>query len=307
MAMDGGLDRLNWDDFRLIRAVAEAGSLPAAAERLGLNHSTVFRRLRQIEAGLGFPPFERDRARLAPTAAGEELAALAGRIGAEVDAAALKLAGREPEPEGEVRVATNDSLLIHLLTPIFASFRRACPRIRLDVVIGNPALNLSRRDADVAVRATDRPPDTLVGRKGARIAWALYGPRGADDDPARRRWVALGEAMGSMQVVRHVLAAAGPEGPAYRVNSVLGLAEAVEAGLGVGFLPCFIGDARPALVRLGGTEPAFAADLWLLTHPDLRRVPRVRALLDFLAAEIGRRRELIEGASPGGEAAAPTA
>ncbi|WP_102960540.1 LysR family transcriptional regulator [Mangrovicella endophytica] len=296
--MTTAFDKLNWDDFRLVRAIAETASLPLAADRLGINHSTVFRRLKQIEETVGHPLFERDRTRLGVTAAGDALVALAKRIGDDVDRVALEFAGREPEPEGEVRVATNDSLLIHLLTPIFAAFRQRCPRIRLDVVIGNPALNLSRRDADIAIRATDEPPDTLVGRKVARIAWALYGQRGEADvssDAEGRSWVALADGMGSMNVVRHAVAAAGPDGPAYRVNSVLGLAEAVEAGIGIGHLPCFIGDVRPSLVRLDEPEPAFAADLWLLTHPDLRRVPRIRALLDFLHREIAAAKSLIEG------------
>ncbi len=288
-----GFESLSWDDFRLIRAVAEAGTLPAAAERLGTAHSTVFRRLKGIEAALGCALFERNKARLEPTQAGAEIAALAARLGEEVDAVALRLAGREPLPSGEVRVTTNDSLLVHLLTPIFASFLAACPSVRLDIVLGNPALNLSKRDADVAIRATDNPPPNLVGRKAARIAWALYGP--AEDAPGPRRWVALGEAMSPMKVVRHVLNEAGPEGVGYRVNSVLGMAEALEAGLGVGYLPCFVADARPALRRLDAPDERFATDLWLLTHADLRQVPRVRALMDHLAEEIARARPLIEG------------
>ena len=86
-----------------------------------------------------------------------------------------------------------------------------------------------------------------------------------------------------------------PERIGYKVNTVLGLAEAVEPGLGIGHLPCFIGDARPGLVRLGPPNPDFSADLWLLTHPDLRQSPRVRVFLDFLAAEIAPQRHLIEG------------
>lgn len=289
-----GFESLNWDDFRLIRAVAETGTLPAAADRLGTAHSTVFRRLRAIEAALGCALFERAKAHLEPTQAGAEIAALAVRMGEEVDAVAVRLAGREPLPSGEVRVTTNDSLLIHLLTPIFASFLDACPAVRLDIVLGNPALNLSKRDADVAIRATDNPPPNLVGRKAARIAWALYAPR--DEAKAPRGWVTLGEAMGNMSVVRHVLAQAGGEGVGYRVNSVLGMAEAVEAGLGLGYLPCFVADPRPALRRLEAPDERFATDLWILTHADLKQVPRVRALLDHLAEEIGRARPLIEGA-----------
>ncbi|RIX98005.1 LysR family transcriptional regulator [Aureimonas flava] len=288
------LDRLAWDDLRLVGAVAEAGTLPVAAGRLGVAHSTVFRRLRQIEAAMGCALFERNGARLAPTAAGEEIAAVARVVAEAVDAAALRLAGREPLPSGEVRVATNDSLLVHFLTPLFAGFRRHCPAVRLDVVLGNPALNLSKRDADVAIRATDRPPETLVGRKGARIAWALFGPRGT----AVEDWVSPGDAMAGMAVARHVARIAPADRIGYRVNTVLGLAEAIEAGVGRGYLPCFVGDARPGLRRLEAPDERFATDLWLLTHADLRHVPRVRALMDFLAAAVADHRPLLEGRRP---------
>ncbi|KQQ90325.1 LysR family transcriptional regulator [Aureimonas sp. Leaf324] len=288
------LDRLAWDDLRLVGAVAETGTLPAAADRLHVAHSTVFRRLRQIEAAMGCALFERGSARLVPTSAGEEIAAVARTVAEAVDAAALRFAGREPLPSGEVRVTTNDSLLVHFLTPLFAGFRRHCPAVRLDVVLGNPALNLSKRDADVAIRATDRPPDTLVGRKSARIAWALYEGRAGEMED----FVSLGDAMGGMAVVRHVAATIPPERIGYRVNTVLGLAEAVEAGLGRGYLPCFVGDARASLRRLGDPDERFATDLWLLTHADLRHVPRVRALMDYLAERVAAERPLLEGERP---------
>src|SRR4051812_2466024 len=89
-----------------------------------------------------------------------------------------------------------------------------------------------------------------------------------------------------------------PDRVVYKLNAVLGLAEAIEGGIGIGHLPCFIGDARPGLVRLSAPQPDFAADLWLLTHADLRQSARVRVFLDFLAAEIGRHRSLIEGGRP---------
>lgn len=295
---------LAWDDFRLIQAVAETRNLPAAAARLGVNHSTVFRRLRQVEAALGTPLFERHRAGYTLTAAGEEVAALAMRVDQDITDVTRRLAGREPDPTGELRVATSDSLLAHLLLPMLARFRARCPGVRLDLATGNAALNLSRRDADVAIRATDTPPDTLVGRRAARIAWAPYG-RAADDHPADPAagavWVSLADEMAALEAVRFIRRHVPPERVACKVNSVLGLAEAVAAGLGVGHLPCFVGDAMPALRRLGPTEPAMATDLWLLTHPDLRRAPRVRVLLDFLAEEIAARRPWIEGTEPSPE------
>ena len=299
---------LAWDDFRLVKAIAEARNLAGAALRLDVNHSTVFRRLGQLEATLANRLFERHRTGYVPTAAGEAMLALAERMDEDIAAFTRKLAGEAPSPAGELRVATSDTLLVHLLTPLLARFRAHCPLVRLDLVIGNQALNLSRRDADVAIRATDLPPEILVGRRVGRIAWALYG-RAEDfpapgpapaDELAGRDWVAPGDSLGVLRVTRFVLERVAPERIAYRVNSVLGLAEAVEAGIGIGPLPCFIADARPALRRLAPPAPDFAADLWLLTHPELRHAPRVRVFLDFLAGEIARLRPFIEG-----EAASP--
>lgn len=292
-----------WDDFRLIKAIADARGLPGAAVRLGVNHSTVFRRLSQIEDGLGAVLFERRRGGYVPTPAGEEMIALAQRLDDDITAVTRKLAGREFLPAGELRVTMSDSLLIHLMTPLMARFRDRYPDVRLDLIIGNQALNLSKRDADVAIRASDNPPENLVGRRIARIAWALYGRAADFPDPQAaaatlddRNWVSLGDGFGGMKVVRALQARVAPERIVYKLNTVLGLAEAVGAGIGIGHLPCLIGDTRPGLVRLGPPEPEYADDLWLLTHPDLRHSARVRAFFDFIAAAIAGERDRIEGA-----------
>ncbi|MPR08018.1 LysR substrate-binding domain-containing protein [Microvirga tunisiensis] len=298
---------LAWDDFRLIKAIGDVRSLPAAAALLGINHSTVFRRLAQIEEALGAKLFERHRSGYTLTTVGEEMVALAQRVDDDITAFTRKMAGRELAPAGELRVTTNDSLLIHLLTPLFVKFRKQCHDVRLDVVLANQELNLSKRDADVAIRATDNPPENLVGRRVASIAWALYGRADQFPDPGavdpeslyERDWVSLGENLATLKAVKFVHEHVPPDRIGYRVNTVLGLAEAVEQGLGIGHLPCFIADRRPGLVRLGLPNPEFAADLWLLTHPDLRHSPRVRVFLDFLAAEVAKQRKFIEGTSAG--------
>jgi DNA-binding transcriptional LysR family regulator len=297
------LQTLAWDDFKLVKTIAEARGLTGAAERLGVNHSTVFRRLGQLEEELGVTLFERHRTGYALTPAGEEMTSLAGRMEEDVATFARKLAGQAVSPAGELRVTTNDTLLVHLLTPIFARFAQTCPDVRLDVVLTNQALNLSKRDADVAIRATDNPPETLVGRRVASIGWAVYGraidfptPRAVDlVDLYERSWVALGDNLAALKAARFVREHVAPEKIAYKVNTVLGLAEAVESGIGIGPLPCFIADVRPALVRLTPLNPDFTAGLWLLTHPDLRQSARVRAFLDFTAAEIAKQRKMIEG------------
>ena len=299
---------LAWDDFRLVKAIADARGMPGASDRLGINQSTVFRRLGQIEAALGSTLFERHRTGYALTPMGEEMVALARRLDSEITAFTRKIVGQEIAPEGELLVTTADSLLVHLLTPLLAKFHAAYPRMRLEVVLANQALNLSKRDADIAIRAADNPPENLVGRRVAKIAWALYG-RASDFlkssriDRARlveRRWVSPGENLLDLKAVRYVQQHVPRERNVYRVNTVLGLAEAVEAGIGIGHLPCFVADTRPKLIRLAPPEPEFADDLWLLTHRDLRQSARVRALLDFLAAEIAKRKSLIEGAKPVG-------
>lgn len=302
-ALGDNFPNLAWDDLRLIKAVADTRTLPAAAGRMGIDHSTAFRRLRLIEQTLGMALFEKHRTGYTLTSAGEEIAGLADRVDEDIVSVLRKLAGSELDLAGELRVTTNDTLLVELLTPFFARFAAAYPGMRLDVILSNAALNLSKRDADIAIRASDAPPDTLVGRRVARIGWALYGR--AEDFPEPglpeiealhgRRWVALGDNLATLKAVRYVKAHIAPERIVYRVNSVLGLAEAVEAGIGIGHLPCFIAGSRPVLRRIGQLNPEFGADLWLLTHPDLRHAPRVRACLDFLAAEIARSRAFIEG------------
>lgn len=307
--MPNAASSVAWDDFRLIKAIAEARSLPAAAELIGLNHSTVFRRLGQIEENLGTRLFERHRSGYVPTPAGEEMAVLAERLETDIAGFTRRLAGREILPAGELRVTTNDSLLVELLTPLFAAFMKQCPDIKLDVLLGNQALNLSKRDADVAIRATDNPPENLVGRRVAQIGWALYGramdfPEGAPADASeltQQRWISLGDQFSNFKVVQYRQKHIPADQTVYKLNTVLGLAEAVEAGIGIGFLPCFIADKRPALTRLAPPQTGYAADLWLLTHPDLRHSPRVRLFLDFMAAELTKLRPLMEGGATGRE------
>jgi molybdate transport repressor ModE-like protein len=295
---------LAWDDFRLIKAVAEAGSLPAAAATLGVNHSTVFRRLRQIEAMLGFPLFERHRAGYVLTQAGEEISALASRVDEDITTVTRRLAGQAPAPAGEVRIATSDSLLVDLLMPMLARFREAHPAIRLDLVTGNAALNLSRRDADIAIRATEAPPDTLVGRRMGQIAWAAYGTAAPGTWPpleellGQGQWLSLSDSLGHLKPARFLRGRVPPDRISCKFDSVHALGRGVEAGLGWAYLPCFLGDSRPGMTRLAAPEPEFATDLWLLTHPDLRHTPRIRALMDWLAAGITRMQPLIEGRQP---------
>jgi len=293
---------LSWDDFRYAKAIAEARSLGGAADILGVNHSTVFRRLAHIEERLGSRLFERSRGGYALTPCGEEMVRLADRMGEEIVTFERKVTGHDLRPSGELRITTHDTVLVHLLSDVLAAFRRAYPEIVLDVVVSNEPLNLSKRDADVAVRATDRPPEALIGRRIAGIAWAVFGRAELAKEPfdpiidARlHEWVGLGDNLAGLKPAKWLKDHVGDDRVVYRVNTVLGLAEAAASGMGLALLPCFIGAATPGLIRLSAPDRELEAGLWLLTHPDLRHTARVRAFLDFAAGEIARLRKTIEG------------
>ncbi len=276
---------LQWDDLRVILSIAEAGSLSGAGRRLRASHATVFRRLNAIEARLGVALFERSRTGYAPTAAGEDLAATAARVQAEVLGAERRMAGRDLRLSGSIRVTTTDTLLMGLLSPIFADFQREHPEITLEVAVSNQLFNLSQRDADVAVRPSAAPPEHLVGRPAGRIAQAVYARAGAAPDA----WVGPDRHLGYNALDIWMADSGANQRCRYRVDTMLGMYAAVREGAGRAVLPCYLADGNPALTRIGEPIPELATDLWLLTHPDLRRVARIRAFLAFVAEALAER------------------
>jgi DNA-binding transcriptional LysR family regulator len=290
---------LAWDDFKLVKAVADAGSLAGASEALLVNTSTVFRRLGSLEGQLGARLFERKRGGYSLTPAGEEMVRLATRMSDDVISFERQVAGRDLKPSGELRVTTNDAFVAYVLTDIFAKFRVAFPDIRLDVVSSNAALNLSRRDADVAIRATENPPETLVGRRISDIAWAVYGTTSEPDatsldEMMDRNWVIPGETMMASRMVRMLRDRVPRERQAYALSTVMGLGEAVQAGIGVGALPCFVGETL-GLKKLVSLDGPGTTSVWILTHPDIRNSARVRAFLDFVGGALNQMRPRFEG------------
>ena len=289
-----------WDDVRLVLAIGRAGTLVGAARALALNHSTVFRRLGALEAQIGVRLFERFRDGYTPTTAGEEVIALAGRIDTDVTAVERRLAGQDLRPSGLVRVTTTDTL-VDLLTPMLASFRSAHPEITLELAASNAIFNLSRRDADVAIRPSLDPPDLLVGRRIATVSFALFAATGYLKrqpkrlDLAQHDWAAPDDTLAHLRATQWIAATVPPERVVFRTGSLFSLYSAVRAGLGVAPLPCYLGDNDPTLRRLGGVMAEFDAALWLLTHPDLRRVARIRAFMDFMAPALAAYGPLLAG------------
>ncbi|SMF07329.1 transcriptional regulator, LysR family [Tistlia consotensis] len=274
---------LDWSDLRLVLAVARAGSYAAAARRLGLDQSTVYRRVTTLERSLATPLFERSADGRAPTATGAAVVQAAEAMEREVEGLDARLAGERQRLEGSLRVTAPDDLGARLLLPLLARFRQREPGIRLELVLDNRAVSLTRREADVALRATSNPPESTVGRCIGPIGWAGYAiPALAGRDPAALDWIAWEEGAGSPLVARRLAGLASRERIVLRSNSLLNQLLAAEAGIGAALLPCVLGESSPALQRILPRGPAESGQLWLLTHSDLRRNPRVRALLDFL-------------------------
>jgi DNA-binding transcriptional LysR family regulator len=291
---------LDWDDLRLFLAVFREGTLSGAARRLGVTHSTVFRRLGAVEEKMGVRLFERFRDGYAPTSAGETAAASAVRLEDEVLTLERKLSGQDLKPFGTVRITTTDTLSAILIRHLPA-MRALHPDIALDITISNATANLTRREAEVAIRPTPEPPEVLVGRRVADIAHAIYGSRAYlsrrnDKDLSAHDWIGLDDSLASTVVGRWMSENLREARISCRVDAVPALRDATVAGLGLALLPCYVGDLAPELGRVTPkalVEPRSA--LWLLTHDDLKRTARIRAVLDFLAKAFASERRLLEG------------
>ena len=286
---------MDWDDCQYFLAVAAEGSVSAAARRMGQSHSTVIRRLDKLEGALDVRLFERFQSGYVLTATGEELLALLGPIDEGMQDVARKISGRNAALQGSIRVTTTDTLLDSLVLPAVGAFRLAYPGIRIQLMVDNRFVNLSRRDADVAIRPSNAPPDNLLGRRAGRLRTAPYAAqrylsRRTETDGGwdSHDWVAPDESLGHLRQAAWLRQHVPAERQVISVDSLLGMVGAVEAGMGAGMLLCLLADARAGLTRLAPPDPALDTDVWILSHPDLRRVKRIRAFTDFVFEELAR-------------------
>lgn len=295
----------DWNDLKLVLAVARAGTLTGAARALGIDHSTAYRRMTALERRLAVRLFDRlPGGRYAPTPAGERMSAAAERIEGETAALDRDLLGADLRLSGRLRVTCSESLAYALLTPCVAGFRREHQGIAVDVVIDNRALSLAQREADVALRVSRPREPNLYGRRVANVAWALYGtPELAMRAGPTSAWPndlpVVGWETGVVGVnAADWLAREVPEAAVvYRTNSVVNQLVAAREGIGVALLPCFLADREPGLLRAGERLAELARELWIVTHEDLRRTARVRAFMDWTFEYLATARAALAGDS----------
>ena len=291
---------LEWNDLHVVLAVCREGTLSGAARVLEVNHSTVFRRIGVIEEKLGVRLFERLPSGYVMTDAGEAMREVGERVENEMLGLSRELIGRDLRLSGVLRVAVPDALLLEILMPHLCIFAQHYPEIVLEMIISNNYQNLTIREADIAVRVTSSPPETLVGRHLCDMMTTIYGSteylaRQTDNTIESYRWLMPDESLGHLPINKWLNRKYPKAKTVFRCNTLLGLHEAAAQGLGIVSLPCFLADPDTRLTRILAPPDELTSKLWLLTHPDLRRTARVRALMDYLVEVLDKEKDLIEG------------
>jgi DNA-binding transcriptional LysR family regulator len=297
----------DWNEPQLVLAVHRASSLTGAAKALDIDHSTAFRRLNALETRLGVRLFERlPGGAYQATPAGERMAAAAERMEDEALAIERDIAGRDHRLSGRLRVTSSETLAYRKLTSHLATFRRTHPGIVVELVVDNRVLNLSRREADIALRPMRPKEGDLWGRKLADVAWTVYGATGylkerggavsSPEDLGRHALIGWEETAVGIMAADWLNRTVPDNAFVYRTNSLVNQFIAAKAGIGLALLPCYLGDEDRDLARaLPDAVPDLVGELWIVTHADLKKTARVRAFFDIVGEGLAREHSLFDG------------
>lgn len=281
--------KLSAQDVEVVLALVRAGTLAEAGERLAVDASTVFRSLQRIEKGLGQRLFERSRTGYQPLELAQVLASHGEQLEVQLESARSAAQAEAEQVSGSVRITTTDTLLHGLVAPALRLLPSSHPLLSYELHTGNELASLTRRDADIAVRATRRPPQHLVGKHIGPIRMALFaarkgGPKHFDADIAgKANWVAPDDALPEHPSVTWRKKHFPKVTPRYRVDSILTVAEIVGQGMGIGLLPIFLARGRSDLRALTDPLDECQTELWLLTHTESRHLRRVSTVFSHLA------------------------
>lgn len=295
---------MDWENIRLFLALARSGSARATAADEGISHSTVTRRIDLLESNLGVKLFDRDVRGYRLTAGGETMLESTEKAEDALLTARRRLQGRDAQLTGEIRLTMSAFIVTHLMMPDLVEFIGSYRDIDINVLMADDLFNLSRREADVALRfmrAGSKPPEDLICRKLATINSCYYAsatylakhdPWNSDSDA---RWIGWND---TERFPAWVKASPFPNFPVYgRLDNPVAQSEAARLGMGLTVLPCFLGDSVVGLQRIPRCEPYHSFDFWMLSHPDLRDAARLRTFRAFLADVIERNEKRLAGAS----------
>ena len=283
------LQTMNWNDLRVFLAIAESGSLAAAARQLSNNHSTMFRRLNALEADLGVRLFERFPSGYLLTSAGERMLELSRITDGTVQQIERELAGRDFSATGKVRLTTAPNISHTILPLAVKSLRKSHPQIVVEISVGDTEYDLNRREADIALRATTKPPEHLIGRRVMQMDWWVCCASNSRKplvkslaDLQQEKFIGADPSMLRIDAFQW-LEANYSDNIIARSNDLSTMAMLAVAGIGYAVLPS--DQDVPGLKRLLQV-PDSRGELWLLTHPDLRNVQRVKAVWEAVIGAI---------------------
>jgi len=291
---------MDWGDLNLVLAICRSGTLSGAAKSLAINYTTVFRRINAIEKNLEVRLFDRQPSGYMMTEAGEAIKRSAERIDEEVMALSRELLGKDLRLQGSIRITAPEGVALRLLSPHLTSFCQQHPDITIDLIATSSPLRLSQREADLAVRVTNKPPENYIGRKICRCRFGFYA---SPDYLQKNQGLPLDQHLWVMSEDSFEFSPfptwRKKFHPKSRVifssNNTLAVIDAAKRGLGMTPLPCFLGDSEPDLVKTTDSPDELTLSLWVLIHPDLRNTARVRALMKYIVSALENERSVIEG------------
>lgn len=290
---------LNWDDLKFFLAVCRAGSVRAAAAQLCVNHTTVSRRINSFEKDLGQRLFERSSKGYIRTKLADEIFNEASYLEERLSSVERKVVGQDDVLSGEIRVTLPDMLGIDLLMPGIAEFVAKYPNIEIDMVDSVKELNLANREADVAFRIVKAPPEYLIGRKLAVIHRACYISKEHEQQMLDPNWLAQQNWIGWTDKQRRPIGILAREYPKFKSKHKISNGslqrEACRNGMGIAILPCFKGDTDDLLVRVPPYVAEAKFDLWILSHPDMRKNKKIQTFVRYMTEYVSQKKDLIEG------------
>lgn len=284
--------KFNPTDLSVVLALTRAGTLAGAASRLEIDGSTIFRTIQRIEKGLGQRLFERSRRGYLPSELAQQLVQYAEHIEAQLEAAQSIAQLKPGEVSGTVRITSTDTIMHGLIMPSLKLLSQSHPQLCFDLHTGNELANLTRRDADIAVRATKKPPQHLVGKHIGAIQVALYGSKKSGPKTFNEKiattysWAAPDDELPDHPSVVWRRNHYPKIVPTYRTGSILTVAELISQGAAIGLLPLFLAKNRSDLRQLTDTIDECQTDLWLLTHRESKHLLRVATVYSFLSMHL---------------------
>lgn len=285
------INTINWNDLNIFLEIAREKTLSGAAVKLGVTHSTVFRRINSLESSLEVKLFSRNPDGYQLTEIGKEVLAHVKQARIQVDGIHRLLDNCNSDLRGDVYVTAPHNLAYRFMPHYIVRFNEIYPAIRINLMVSNRKYNLSRLEADLAIRATSNPPEDLVGKKLFTLYWGAYAsvdylksygrPKSLDELVDQQHlMIGSDQVLFMLPAFSWIEAHIPNERIIIRCNDLVSMSSYAEAGMGITLLPD--DQAKPELVRLFELDKSITSEIWLLVHPDMRQCARLITFRDFL-------------------------